>query len=148
MRTFSVIFSFILFLFMNGVSFAKEVSSSQSPGYQNRCYSGQWYSYEYGRCYDKYGRCGQYNYTDYRTCNTSKDAVSCDWDRKRQTCYSKRSGGGDCGYGYWYSRKYNSCFKIYGKCAQYNGTDSRTCNSPKDKMRCDWDSYRRICYFE
>ena len=54
----------------------------------------------------------------------------------------------DCRSDQWYSHSDDYCYDVYGKCSQYNHTDSKTCNSPKDKIRCDWNHRDRSCYPE
>ena len=132
-----------LLLFV-GVLFA--VNSMAQAG-QQRCKKGYWYSQEYNTCFKKKGHCDQYNYTDSRTCNTSKDNLRCDWHKKSRTCYAE-DGHNQCPKGYWYSNKYNTCFKKKNRCKQYNGTDYGTCNTSKDHMRCDWHKQSRTCYRE
>ena len=111
------------------------------------CDHDQWYSHKYDQCFDKYGKCWQYNDTDHNTCNSSNDKLKCDWDHKDQTCYPEM-GGGHCQKGEWYSKKYDRCFKKKGHCGQYSHTDQRTCNTGSDHMRCDWNKHSRQCYPE
>jgi hypothetical protein len=53
------------------------------------CSSNQWYSGIYKRCFDKYGRCSQYNFTDTKTCNSGSDRLRCDWDVNNNTCFAE-----------------------------------------------------------
>ena len=108
------------------------------------CDHDQWYSHKYGRCFDKYGKCWQYNDTDKHTCNSPKDKLSCEWDHYQETCRPEHKT--KCGHDEWYSSKYKKCYKKRGHCGQYNYTDSQTCNSGHDHMQCEWDRYDRVCY--
>lgn len=108
-----------------------------------------WYSQKYDKWFEIYGECTQYNGTDSRTCNTGKDHLKCDWDHGHGTCYPESSHGGNhCSRDAWYSKKYHKCYKKYGYCSQYDGTDHRTCNTNKDKLYCDWDRQDRTCFEE
>lgn len=111
------------------------------------CGYDEWYSAEYNECYKKVGRCSQYNDTDSRTCNSGNDRMMCDWNSKRRTCYSE-SKGRYCKSNEWKSITTGRCFKKYGRCKQYDGTNKLVCNSPKDNMMCDWDSRTDTCYPE
>lgn len=48
----------------------------------------------------------------------------------------------------WYSSTYHKSYDKSGHCSQYNYTDTRTCNTPKDYLKCDWNSHTRTCYKE
>lgn len=111
---------------------------------ERECDSDEWYSKEYDMCFEKRGSCDQYDDTDHKTCSTRKDKMKCEWDRKKRECNEKRR----CAKDEWYSKKYDRCFEKSGSCNQYDDTDSKTCNSSKDSMRCDWDSRNRSCYEE
>ena len=104
----------------------------------NYCKSNEWYSEYYDRCFDKNGHCSQYDRTNSKTCNTSKDYLKCDWDHRYDKCEEEYEPE-KCDHDEWYSKDYNRCFKKYGHCSQYNYTDSKTCNTSKDNLKCDWD---------
>lgn len=116
-----------------------------APAQARNCDRDQWYSSRYDICFDKDGRCNQYDYTDHRTCNSGRDNLRCDWDSEFQVCEPEN---GRCASGDWYSSKYHTCFEKEGWCDQYDFTDSKTCNTNKDKLRCDWDRRTKRCYAE
>ena len=131
-------------------AFALMFSMSAFAG-SSDCPSGYWWSYDYQKCFKKHGHCSQYNYTDTKTCNTSKDYLKCDWNHSSSTCYEESGHGGGnnhCKHDEWYSHDYKKCFKKYGHCGQYNHTDHKTCNTGKDRLKCDWDHQYRKCYEE
>lgn len=103
----------------------------------------QWWSDHYKRWFDKYGDCGQYNNTDYDTCNSSKDEKQCDWDHRQHSCHAAGHENHDR---QWWSDKYNRWFDKYGPCRQYDYTDYDTCNSSKDDLQCDWNRDHQTCY--
>ena len=57
-------------------------------------------------------------------------------------------GPASCNSNQWYSSLYKRCFEKSGQCSQYNFTDSKTCNSRSDRLRCDWDVNNNTCYAE
>ena len=114
--------------------------------FAGQAFAGSWYSSDYGKHFDKDGYCSQYNHTDNSTCNTHKDNLKCDWNNHSRTCYEESRNS--CPHGYWWSHTYSKCFKRSGHCSQYNHTDSRTCNTSKDHLRCDWKHSSSSCYAE
>ena len=82
--------------------------------------------------------------------------MMCDWDSRSRVCYEEYRGGNGhgndhgnyCRHDEWKSLTTGRCFKKSGYCSQYNGTNKLVCNSPKDHMRCDWDSRYKECYRE
>lgn len=62
--------------------------------------------------------------------------------------YPVQSFAQHCDSDQWLSRRHGIYFDKYGRCSQYNYTDSETCQSAQDKLRCDWDSESMVCYPE
>ncbi len=112
----------------------------------SECGHGFWYSHQYENCFEKSGKCKQYDNTDSRTCNTGRDHLKCAWDHRQKTCYSEPGHSGNhCPRGHWYSKQYDMCYKKHGHCGQYDDTDHKTCNTRRDKLSCDWDQHDRTC---
>lgn len=129
---------------MSSLAFAASMLMG-SAAFAGQCPSGQWWSDSHHRCFDKHGHCGQYNYTDSKTCNSGHDNLQCDWDHSSRTCYS--SGHDSGGHqDKWWSEKYNRWYDKKGHCGQYSYTDSNTCNTGKDYLQCDWNHHDSTCY--
>ncbi len=58
------------------------------------------------------------------------------------------TGPASCNASQWFSSQYKRCFDKRGQCSQYNHTDSKTCNSRSDNLRCDWDVNNNTCFAE
>ncbi|KAI8106759.1 hypothetical protein M9434_001413 [Picochlorum sp. BPE23] len=99
----------------------------------------EWYSSTYGKCFDKNGKCWQYDNTDAKTCTNSKDNLKCQWDPSTKYCDPV------CGPFQWYSSTYGVCYDKNGKCTQYDGTDSYTCITGNDNLVCQWNSSKKWC---
>lgn len=110
--------------------------------YAKHCDSDQWLSQSYRICFDKDGRCDQYNFTDSETCNSGQDNIRCDWDSEFRVCYPEKE---HCSPSAWYSERFDRCFDKHGCCDQYDYTDSQTCNSGHDALLCDWDPHTGLC---
>ena len=62
--------------------------------------------------------------------------------------WRQTTGAASCTSNQWYSGIYKRCFAKRGRCSQYNGTDSKTCNTRSDRLVCDWDVKTNTCYAE
>ena len=87
---------------------------------------------------------------NYNSSNNSRSSWSgsrsSNWNSDRDDRWS--GSGSHCRHDEWYSKTYRKCYKKKGYCSQYNHTDSRTCNSGNDWMKCDWNHHSRTCYTE
>ncbi|KAI8106758.1 hypothetical protein M9434_001412 [Picochlorum sp. BPE23] len=103
------------------------------------CPGDDWYSDIHDKCYDKFGYCPQYDYTDPSTCINANDDMLCQWNTFYEVCDNV------CATNQWYSQTYALCYDKSASCWQYDGTDAKTCMNKSDKMVCTWNEQSQLC---
>ena len=127
------------YVLIENATFQMDMTSRNRTEIVGNCTGDQWYSFLYGKCYDIYGGCPQYDYTDASTCINSNDEMLCQWNSLHKVCDNV------CTSTQWYSNSYAKCYERTGICRQYDGSDAETCENKSDYMVCAWNGSSQLC---